>query len=432
MQSVTVSGSGASSTHSSVVEAQVAPLLGVSNVQDLVAGVDTVHRNLSSLGVYDSVSVTLDEAQNNPLWGAFGSSARSTLDVAALVHLVQAKKFVARTGTDVGNGEGSGYLNFTLKNTLGRAEIISFDASLGSRTRSSYVGSVKAPVAGLLRPGWFAEVAGYKTSRKIDWASHELVLRGANAKLKTYNQEFGLEQVLRTVNVDRDNASPSVRAAAGNDVKSSVFHAWAYDSRDLPGMPSAGNYFKLSHELAGLFGVGRRFYKAAVETQHAYKPEFARDNLSFVASTRGGLLWMLEDSGRASHLADRFYLGGPNDIRGFYQNAMGPRDRGDSVGGDCMFGASLGVLSRLPRVPKDVNLRAQLFVAAGSVLPLDRSNVAGTLRTLVLEPSVSTGIGIAYLHQIARFELNLTMPLVARRFEGTRKGLQFGVGISFM
>jgi outer membrane protein insertion porin family len=75
-----------------------------------------VYRNLTALGVYDKVSVTLDEA-HSPFW----LQPSSALNVAALVHLVKAKKFVARTGTDVGNGEGSGYLNFTLKNVLGRA-----------------------------------------------------------------------------------------------------------------------------------------------------------------------------------------------------------------------------------------------------------------------------------------------------------------------
>jgi outer membrane protein insertion porin family len=271
---------------------------------------------------------------------------------------------------------------------------------------------------------------GYKTSRKIDWASHEQILRGASLKLRTLNQEFGIEQVLRTINVDRENASPSVRAAAGNEIKSSLSHGWTYDTRDLAGMPSKGHYLKINQELSGAFGLGRKFFKVLLESQHAITPAFTKDNLSLVASFRGGFLWMLEN--RPSHLADRFYLGGPNDIRGFYQNALGPRDSGDSVGGDCVFGASISALSRLPHVPKHINLRAQWFLAGGSVLPLDRSNLAGSIKSLVAEPSIATGIGLAYLHQVARFELNLTMPLVSHRLEGTRKGLQFGIGISFM
>lgn len=47
-------------------------------------------------------------------------------------------------------------------------------------------------------------------------------------------------------------------------------------------------------------------------------------------------------------------------------------------------------------------------------------------------PSTAVGVGIVYAHPVARFELNFGLPLVVRRGEEARKGLQFGVGINFM
>jgi outer membrane protein insertion porin family len=47
-------------------------------------------------------------------------------------------------------------------------------------------------------------------------------------------------------------------------------------------------------------------------------------------------------------------------------------------------------------------------------------------------PSASAGLGLVYAHPMARFELNFSLPLVMRRGEEGRKGVSFGVGISFL
>lgn len=47
-------------------------------------------------------------------------------------------------------------------------------------------------------------------------------------------------------------------------------------------------------------------------------------------------------------------------------------------------------------------------------------------------PSMSAGVGLVYAHPVARFELNFSLPLVLRKGEEGRKGLQFGIGINFL
>jgi len=41
-------------------------------------------------------------------------------------------------------------------------------------------------------------------------------------------------------------------------------------------------------------------------------------------------------------------------------------------------------------------------------------------------------VGLVYAHPVARFELNFSLPLVLRKGEEGRKGLQFGVGINLL
>jgi outer membrane protein insertion porin family len=47
-------------------------------------------------------------------------------------------------------------------------------------------------------------------------------------------------------------------------------------------------------------------------------------------------------------------------------------------------------------------------------------------------PSISAGVGIVYALPVARFELNFSLPLVLRKGEEGRKGLQLGIGINFL
>jgi outer membrane protein insertion porin family len=60
-------------------------------------------------------------------------------------------------------------------------------------------------------------------------------------------------------------------------------------------------------------------------------------------------------------------------------------------------------------------------------------NMKNTIRELRNGlPSAAAGLGLVYAHPLARFELNFTLPLVMRKDEQARKGLQFGVGITFL
>lgn len=58
----------------------------------------------------------------------------------------------------------------------------------------------------------------------------------------------------------------SVREAAGQSVKSSLFHTYVRDSRDNAIMGTRGEFIKLRHEFAGV-GGDAAFYKVEGEAQ---------------------------------------------------------------------------------------------------------------------------------------------------------------------
>jgi outer membrane protein insertion porin family len=51
---------------------------------------------------------------------------------------------------------------------------------------------------------------------------------------------------------------------------------------------------------------------------------------------------------------------------------------------------------------------------------------------MLARPSISAGLGLIYRFDPVRVEVNFGVPLVASKSDGTRKGIQVGVGLEFL
>ena len=342
---------------------------------------------------------------------------------------------------------------------FGGAESINFNASLGTRTRSAYQASFQTPI--LSNPDLRWEFSGLASSTDKSWASHEEVLKGGSTKLLWvtkggHRHDIGYNGIWRQVTSLAKNASPTVRTDAGDSVKSSLTHTWLNDRRDNPVLPSRGYYAKTISEIAGWGPLQGdvAFWKSEVETQAALPIPIpgiqGNSGVSITTGLRAGVLYPLilgkASNPQSSRLNDRFHLGGPSDIRGFRLSGLGPRDGSDSVGGDVFAAGSANLLFPLPGLGAGRPFRIQTFVNGGRLLALKNLKDEGTtdgkavqksVYSTVAElgkglPSIAAGVGLVYAHPVARFELNFTLPLVLRKGEDARKGLQFGIGINML
>jgi outer membrane protein insertion porin family len=109
----------------------------------------------------------------------------------------------------------------------------------------------------------------------------------------------------------------------------------------------------------------------------------------------------------------------------------------DSLGGDLFWAAGVSLITHLPRKPH-WPIKAHAFLNAGQLEPLRRheDGVGSSLRSSIsgalTQPSVSTGVGLIYHFDPVRVELNFGVPLAARISDGTRKGVQVGIGLEFL
>ncbi|KAE8148837.1 Yip1-domain-containing protein [Aspergillus avenaceus] len=390
------------------------------------------------------VSVYLDQSPNTNI-----HTGPPNLDVYLSVK--EKSRILLKTGTDLGNTEGSAYGNLLWRNVFGGAENFNLNASLGTRTRSAYQATFETPI--LCDPGFWLEIGGIASSTQKPWANHEEVSKGGWGKLRWIGQsgnrhELGYNGFWRQMTGLAENASQTIRADSGDSVKSSVFHSWYQDCRDSPLLPSRGYYAKVFNELAGWGPLKGDvcFWKSEIEAQGACPvpiPGIKGDSgISFTTGLRAGLLYPLafdtDSRPQLSRTNDRFFLGGPTDVRGFRLCGLGPHDGTDAVGGDVYAAGSANLLLPVPRVGADKPLRLQAFVTGGRLLPLrtalkgvpaTSSEVKHSIVSTISElgnglPSIAAGLGLVYAHPVARFELNLSLPLVLRKGEEGRKGLQ--------
>ncbi|KAH4939150.1 hypothetical protein HBI67_065980 [Parastagonospora nodorum] len=434
----------ANRTRRSFLERVVNPILSANRaepytLEEALKEVGEATEKLNRFGIFKSpISVYLDRPNQS-----IASSSPSDVDVYITAY--ERGNYTIKTGTEAGASEADAYVHAELRNLLGGAETLNAHGSLGTRTRSAYSLAFDSPI--LSNPDLKFQVNGFASSTLKSWASHEEVLRGGTSKLlwrsKTGHQhELGYSGIWRQVTSLAENASPTVRADAGDSFKSSITHAWTNDKRDYPLLPSSGYLMKTVSELAGFGGLSGdvAFFKSEAESQVALP--FGNTGITLTAGLRGGLIYPLalpgQNQPQGSRINDRFILGGPNNVRGFRLAGLGPHDGSDAVGGDVYAAGGASLLLPVPRVGKDTPLRLQAFINGGRLLSLkgqkgQQTSLSQTFASLTDElPSVAAGIGLVYAHPIARFEINFSLPLVVRAREESRKGLSFGVGIEFL
>ena len=103
------------------------------------------------------------------------------------------------------------------------------------------------------------------------------------------------------------------------------------------------------------------------------------------------------------------------------------------------WAAGASLIAHLPRKPH-WPVKVQAFLNAGQLEPLHRHEHArgagpslrSTAAAALAQPSVSAGVGLVYLFDPVRAELNFGVPLAARASDGTRKGVQVGIGLEFL
>ncbi|ORY04504.1 hypothetical protein K493DRAFT_404657 [Basidiobolus meristosporus CBS 931.73] len=412
---------GSNYTRSSVFETVFGQTMKSRTLGEIISNTRVAGSRLQRLGIFKDVDITFDAAKD-PF------APRDSIDI--LVNVEERSRFWAKTGTEIGDGEGNMNSSVNFRNAFGAGETFEANASFGTRTSSAFQVSLSKPLNA--NPDAVVDVTAYQQSRNNKlYSSHEELTRGGLLRFRGISRfgyhELVYDTVWRQIHKLDDLASLSVRNEAGHSVKSSIAHVFMHDRRDDTVLPSNGYYLRLAQEFAGP-GGDVSFVKNEVEAQANYS---LGRGFILSSSLRSGLLVPL--FGEKSHINDRFFLGGPTSVRGFRYAGIGPRDGKDALGGDAYWSGGVSLYTPLPKVKSEA-LKGHIFVNGGTLLPsVDISKpVPETINRLVKTPSVAVGAGLVYRHSFVRLELNLCLPISVTATDQFKKGIQLGVGMSFM
>ncbi|RPA71633.1 hypothetical protein BJ508DRAFT_88185 [Ascobolus immersus RN42] len=431
---------GATRTRPGFLQSATSNLLdsGNPNTQTFKGLLGEIHRTVNKLQAFDifrpeiDLDVTATDAISRKIDGP--------VSLAAKIGVKERSRVTFTTGTEIGNLEGSGHIHGTFRNVLGGAETASFTASTGTRTKASYNALFTTPI--LASPNRLGFVEAFSRSRSNQhYASHDQQEQGVRAGLRFNFPDFRTTNELsytlknRSITSLASDASATVRAEASDSVLSALEYIYTVDTRDYPMLPSSGNLLRTTAQIAGWFtGVCHTKFEVDSQFSHTIRPH-PQFPVTFTASARGGFLCPFPSHGitEPSHLADRFILGGPTNVRGFRDGGLGPRDGKDAIGGDFYTTLGASILFPIRKNDQGFPLRAMLWGNAGRLCAIDNGGWKAAAKELQNGlPSIAAGVGLVYGHPSARFELTFGVPVVARAGERLRKGFNLGVGIEFL
>lgn len=162
-------------------------------------------------------------------------------------------------------------------------------------------------------------------------------------------------------------ASVAIKSAVlnGATITSLVGYTLSYNTLDNNKSPTSGLYAELRQDFAGV-GGDVNFIKTTTDWRYYY-PIYG-DVVSLIRLQAGHVQsW----GGTDLRMLDHFFMG-PNLVRGFAPNGIGPRDLTlgtnlDALGGTSYWGSTFELQSPIPGVPKDIGLKVAAFADAGSL-----------------------------------------------------------------
>jgi outer membrane protein insertion porin family len=242
----------------------------------------------------------------------------------------------------------------------------------------------------------------------------------------------------------------------GSTLTSSVGYSLDYNTLDNNKNPTDGLLFDFRQDFAGV-GGDVTYLKSAIDGKY-YTPLVA--DIVGLIHVQGGILTPVGNNG--IRMLDQFQMG-PNLVRGFAPNGIGPRDINpygtqDALGGTKYWGASLELQMPFWFLPKEVGLKGAIYADAGGLYdyqgptswaatgevnvpgcipPTNNPNLPpapGTCLGLQFDPQniirTSVGVGLIWQSPFGPLRFDYAIPLTKGPHDVVQQ-FKFGGGTSF-
>lgn len=244
--------------------------------------------------------------------------------------------------------------------------------------------------------------------------------------------------------------------ANGKTLTSALGYTLTYNTLDNNKNPTDGLLVDFRQDFAGV-GGDVSYLKTVADAK--YYQSLVSDLVGLV-HLQGGVLTKVGNNDL--RMLDHFQMG-PNLVRGFAPNGIGPRDINpfdtqDALGGTKYWGASLELQMPFWFLPKEVGLKGAVYADAGGLYDYQgpttwaltgettttrnsncvpstiNPNSAGTCTGLVYDDSKvirsSVGVGLIWASPFGPLRFDYAVPLTKGKYDRTQE-FRFGGGTSF-
>ena len=228
-----------------------------------------------------------------------------------------------------------------------------------------------------------------------------------------WNGQLGYTYEVVGINDVSPSASPIIQALAGNNALSKMSLTLERDTRDKIINTTTGNRVELNFNFAGgpLGGSKLNNFYSMEFRGSQFFPMFETQTQVLALLARGGVIRNFGDSHDVAYY-NKWYLGGPETLRGFEFRDVSPRDQfGEPIGGK-----TYGFISAEYSLDIVSPIRFAVFYDAGFVN-------AGAYDFNPSNYNDNFGIGLRLFVAGAPLRLDFGIPLTADKFN--KKGNQF-------
>jgi outer membrane protein insertion porin family len=414
--------------------------------------VDRAERRLKNLAYFKTVRIT-----NEP------GSAPDRIVLNVDVEEQSTGEFSVMGGYSTADG-WLGEVSVGERNLLGRGQYVKASVQYGQRARGFEVGFVEPYFLGY-RVALGLDVFAKETTGS-NYSSYNTQSIGGSVRLgyqlredltfqirySLYQQELKLDDGLSScyTNVPQTAAQLATCAGAGTTppslpvrigllqgaaITSMAGYSLIYNTLDSNKNPTQGIRAEFKQDFAGL-GGDVQFIRTTGDARF-YQEVFP--DIVGVLRVQGGHISGWGDGNL--RLLDHFQMG-PNLVRGFRTNGIGPRDQTpnttqDALGGTVYWGASVEFQIPLYFIPKDVGIKAAIFADAGSVwdykgpASFTSGGVTETM-SFVDQNAVraSVGAGLIWDSPFGPLRFDYSIPVMKQNYDIVQE-FRFGGGTRF-
>lgn len=408
--------SGLQRTYNDYVENAVKPLFSCKNFNDVITETKETRNRLLELGIFKNVNAFIDvsPSNNNGYEVTFNGQELQTI--------------TGSVGTEIAPQEGCFVTELSAPNLLGRGERVTLNGSYSNLKNSEFMLKYFKPLyhtsIGHLKPDVSFSI--FRHTNNFDWSkfkseNYGLSLHGSMRFPYGIQHSLRYENYIREVFALNKSCPLFVRDYCGPSLGNLLSYTMSIDKRNSSVFASEGCLIKNTLEIvdSSIKNVGHLRNELHLECN---QPLFSEISLQMCA--RIGKIISSNKCNKLS-IADMFFMGGPQTLRGFCTAGMNEHEDNVSLGAKSYWICSFHIWSKLPFSYHFGNfsnlIRLQLFYNMGQVNSFNLDNI-----------NSAVGAGLALkLGDRARIEFNYCVPLRFHDPTVTKK-FQFGIGYDFL